>query len=160
MPELARLLDANSTYARTHERTDQARPARGLAIVACMDARVDVAAVLGLERGDAHVIRNAGGRVTDDVLRSLAVSTHVTGVDTVVLMQHTDCAMASTTDEQLQARTGANLRFFTIGDHHAALRHDIETLSSAPFLQRVTVMAGFVYDVETGAIDEVVRRER
>lgn len=160
MSELARILDANRTYARTHERTDQARPARGVAIVSCMDARVDVAVVLGLERGDAHVVRNAGARVTDDVLRSLAVSTHVTGVDTVVVMQHTDCAMAATTDEQLRARTGADLEFFTIDDHHAALRQDIETLSAAPFLQRVTVMAGFLYDVETGVIDEVVRSER
>ena len=125
-----------------------------------MDARIDVAAVLGLERGDAHVIRNAGGRLTDDVLRSLAVSTHVGGVDTVVMMQHTQCAMAGTTDEDLRARTGANLAFFAIVDHHTALRRDIEALSVVPFLGQVTLAAGLLYDIDTGKVDEIVRWDR
>ena len=93
-----------------------------------MDARIDVFAALGLHLGEAHVIRNAGGRVTDDVLRSLALSTHVLGVDTVVIMQHTKCGLAGVTDEELRRLTGAGLGFFPIDDHAAALREDIHLL--------------------------------
>ena len=83
------------------------RPGRHLAVVTCMDARIDVFAVLGLHLGEAHVIRNAGGRVTDDVLRSLALSSGVLGVDTAVVMQHTKCGLAGVTDAELRALTGA-----------------------------------------------------
>ena len=95
-----------------------------------MDARIDVFAALGLHLGEAHVIRNAGGRVTDDVLRSLALSSHVLGVDTVVVMQHTKCGLAGVTDEELRTLTGADLGFFPIDDHAAALREDIELLTA------------------------------
>src|SRR5688500_8117141 len=95
-----------------------------------MDARIDVFAILGLHLGEAHVIRNAGGRVTDDVLRSLALSVHVLGVDTVVVMQHTGCGLAGATDEELRRRTGAHLGFYPIDDRTAALREDAELLSS------------------------------
>ena len=94
-----------------------------------MDARIDVFAILGLHLGEAHVIRNAGGRVTDDVLRSLALSTHVLGVDTVIVMQHTSCGLAGVTDDELKALTGADLGFFPIDDHAAALREDIDILT-------------------------------
>lgn len=88
MTEVRRLLADNKAYASTHVNSGEPRPSRRLAVVTCMDARIDVAA-LGLHLGEAHVIRNAGGRVTDDVLRSLALASHVLGVDTVVIMQHT-----------------------------------------------------------------------
>jgi carbonic anhydrase len=125
-----------------------------------MDARIDVFAALGLHLGEAHVLRNAGGRVTDDVLRSLALSCHVLGVDTVVVMQHTKCGLAGVTDAELRERTGADLGFYPIDDHAAALREDIELLARTDFLGPVKVVAGFVFDVETGAIDDVVRWER
>jgi carbonic anhydrase len=89
MTEVARLLDANRAYAPRHQHVADARPSRHIAVLTCMDARIDVFAALGLQLGEAHVLRNAGGRVTDDVLRSLALSTHVLGVDTVVVLQHT-----------------------------------------------------------------------
>jgi carbonic anhydrase len=160
MTQVARLLAANEGYAAARANVADPRPGRHLAVVTCMDARIDVFAALGLHLGEAHVIRNAGGRVTDDVLRSLALSSHVLGVHTVVVMQHTKCGLAGVTDEELSARTGAHLGFFPIDDHTAALREDIELLAETPFLGPVTVIAGFVYDVESGEIDDVVRWER
>jgi carbonic anhydrase len=160
MTQVARLLSANEGYAAARANVADPRPGRRLAVVTCMDARIDVFAALGLHLGEAHVIRNAGGRVTDDVLRSLALSSHVLGVDTVVVMQHTKCGLAGVTDEELSARTGAHLGFFPIDDHTAALREDITLLAETPFLGPVQVIAGFVYDVESGEIDDVVRWER
>lgn len=125
-----------------------------------MDARIDVFAALDLHPGDAHVLRNAGGRVTDDVLRSLALSTHMFGVDTLVVMQHTKCGLAGVTDEELQARTGADLGFFPIDDHAAALHEDIDLITAKPYLQPLQVVEGIVYDVETGKVDDVYRWER
>ena len=160
MTEVARLLAANDAYAAARANVADPRPSRHLAVVTCMDARIDVFAALGLHLGEAHVLRNAGGRVTDDVLRSLALSSHVLGVRTVVVMQHTKCGLAGVTDRELQERTGADLGFFPIDDHAAALREDIDLLTTTPYLAPVTVVAGFVYDVESGEIDDVVRWER
>lgn len=160
MSQVQRLLEANVAYAAARANVADARPSRHLAIVTCMDARIDVFAVLGLHLGEAHVIRNAGGRVTDDVLRSLALSCHVLGVDTVVVMQHTRCGLAGVTDEELQRRTGADLGFFPIDDHGAALREDIEILTTKTYLAPLSVIAGFVYDVESGELEDVVRWER
>lgn len=160
MEPIAELLEANKRYAGAHAALGGARPGRRLAVVTCMDARIDVFAALGLHLRDAHVIRNAGGRVTADVLRSVALSGHVLGVDTLVVMQHTRCGLEGVTDEELRRQTGADLGFFPIDDHEAALRDDIETLSQTSYLEPIKVIAGFVYDVETGLIDDVVRWER
>ena len=160
MPDLARLLAANHAYSAARAGVADARPSQHLAIVTCMDARIDVFAVLGLHLGEAHVIRNAGGRVTEDVLRSLALSTHVLGVDTVVLMQHTRCGLAGVTDEELQGRTGADVGFLPIADHGAALRQDIDILATTSYLEPMQAVAGFLYDVETGEVTDVVRWER
>jgi len=160
MGQITRLLAANDAYAAARASVADARPGRRLAVITCMDARIDVFAVLGLHLGEAHVIRNAGGRVTDDVLRSLALSSHVLGVDTVVVMQHTKCGLAGVTDEELQELTGANLGFFAIDDQLAALREDVELLATKPYLHPIEVIAGFVYDVESGRIDDAVRWER
>src|SRR5438094_2361995 len=111
MTELGRLHDANDGYASARANVADARPKRRVAVVTCMDARIDVFAVLGLHLGEAHVIRNAGGRITDDVLRSLALSSQVLGVDTVVVMQHTKCGLAGVTDDELRRLTGADLGF-------------------------------------------------
>jgi carbonic anhydrase len=158
MTLLDELLAANEATTRPAA-LDQ-RPTRRLAVVTCMDARIDVFAVLGLELGAAHVIRNAGGRLTDDVLRSLALSTAVLGVDTVVVMQHTECGLAGASDAELRARTGADLDFLPIADHEAALRADIGRLSGTPYLAAVRTIAGFVYDVDSGRVEDVVRWER
>lgn len=160
MTEIARLLDANDGYAAARANVADPRPHRRLAVVTCMDARIDVFAVLGLHLGEALVIRNAGGRVTDDVLRSLALSCHVLGVDVVVVMQHTKCGLAGVTDEELRQLTGADLGFFPIDDHAAALREDIDVLTTTPYLEPLKVVAGLVYDVESGEINDVARWER
>ena len=160
MTDVARLLAANEAYAAARANVADARPSRHLAVLTCMDARIDVFAALGLQAGEAHVLRNAGARVTDDVLRSLALSSHVLGVDTVVVMQHTGCGLAGASDEELQQRTGADLRFLAIDDHTEALHRDVDVLADTPYLGPLRVIAGFVYDVESGAVEDVVRWER
>ena len=160
MTEITELLAANRAYASARANVRDPRPGRRLAVVTCMDARIDVFAVLGLHLGEAHVIRNAGGRITDDVLRSLALSTAVLGVDTAVVMQHTECGLAGVTDEELRRLTGSDLGFLPIDDHAAALREDIELLAATPYLHSLRAIAGFVYDVETGQLDDVARWER
>jgi carbonic anhydrase len=159
--EIARMLSANAAYAAGgHTHVADARPSRRVAVVTCMDARIDVFAVLGLRIGEAHVIRNAGGRVSEDVLRSLALSTHVLGVDTVVVMQHTGCGLAGVTDAELRERTGADLGFLPIDDHAAVLRRDVDLLTETPFLTPIGAIAGLVYDVATGTVEEVCRWQR
>jgi carbonic anhydrase len=160
MTRISDLLAANRAYAEARANVADPRPGRHLAVVTCMDARIDVFAVLGLHLGEAHVIRNAGGRVTDDVLRSLALSSGVLGVDTAVVMQHTECGLVGVTDTQLRELTGADLGFFPIDDHAEALREDVDLLARTPYLDRLRLIAGLVYDVESGQLDEVVRRER
>ena len=159
MTEIEWLLTANEAYAHARASAADPRPGRRLAVVTCMDARIDVFAVLGLHLGEALVIRNAGGRVTDDVLRSLALATHVLGVDTVVVMQHTKCGLAGVTDEALREITGAGFEFLSIDDHAAALREDIDVLTTKPYLP-LQMIAGFVFDVESGEIDDVCRWQR
>jgi carbonic anhydrase len=160
MTQISQLLDANRGYAAARANVADPRPGRHMAVVTCMDARIDVFAALGLHLGEAHVIRNAGGRVTDDVLRSLALSCNVLGVDTVVVMQHTKCGLAGVTDEELQKITGANLGFFPIDDHVAALREDIALVSAKSYLAPLKVIVGFIYDVESGEVDDVAYWER
>jgi carbonic anhydrase len=160
MSQIAQLLAANRGYAAARANVTDARPGRRLAVVTCMDARIDVFAVLGLHLGEAHVIRNAGGRVTEDVLRSLALSSHVLGVDTVVVMQHTKCGLAGVTDDELRKLTGAELGFLPIDDHAAALREDIAQLVTKPYLAPLMAIAGFIYDVESGELDDVAYWER
>jgi carbonic anhydrase len=160
MTQIAQLLSANEGYAAARANIADPHPSRHLAVVTCMDARIDVLAALGLYLGETHVIRNAGGRVTDDVLRSLAVSSHVLGVDTVVVMQHTTCGLVGVTDEELQKLTGADLEFFSIDHHAATLRKDIELLTTKPYLGLLQVVVGFIYDIESGEVSEVARWER
>src|SRR5688500_12685183 len=160
MTAVSRLLEANASYAAARAVAADARPSRRLAIVTCMDARIDVFAALGLHLGEALVIRNAGGRVTADVLRSLTLGSHVLGVNTVVVMQHTGCGLAGVTADELRSRTAADFTFFPIDDHAAALREDIGLLTTKDYLWPLEVIAGFIYDVESGEIDDVVRWER
>jgi carbonic anhydrase len=125
-----------------------------------MDARIDPLAALGLELGDAVVLRNGGGRVTDDVLRSLAVGVHKLNVEAVVLMQHTECGVSGVTDEDLRMVTGADLPFFTIDDHANALRADIELLASKAYLEGITKIEGLLYDTSSGEVELISRWDR
>ncbi len=138
-----------------------ARPKRGLAIVTCMDARIDPLVVFGLETGDAHILRNAGARVTDDTVRSLAVSCRLAGVRHVWLLQHSGCAMAAPSDKALRRRfvsgssASVDVPLLSIDDHVQALRRDLRRLRSEELLPAGVVVAGGILHLETGAIETV-----
>lgn len=157
MSRIDPLLEANGRYATGHAALASSAPQQHVAVLTCMDCRIDPLAVLGLELGAAHVLRNAGARVTDDVLRSLVLSSHALGVDSVVVMQHTRCGVASGTDEQLREQTGSDLDFLAIADHGEALRADVARLAGEPFLGPVGEIAGVLFDVDTGRVEDVVR---
>jgi carbonic anhydrase len=135
-------------------------PARKLAIVACMDARLIPTTVLGLQEGDAHVIRNAGGVVTDDTIRSLAISQHKLGTEEIILIHHTDCGMLTFRDddfrEELQEETGVKPSWAaeSFTDVDRDLRQSMERIRNSPFVPKKNVR-GFVYEVETGKLREV-----
>ena len=137
------------------------RPLRRLAIVTCMDSRLDVFAALGLEVGDAHILRNAGGVVTDDVIRSLAVSQRKLGTTAVMLIHHSDCGMQTLTDDgfraELLAATGVAPAFAieSFADADADVRQSIERVRRSPFLVHRDEVRGFVYDVDTHRLREV-----
>ena len=136
-------------------------PARRLAVLACMDARLDPAKLLGLQEGDAHVIRNAGGVVSDDALRSLAISQHLLGTEEIVLIHHTDCGMLTFTDDefadQLERATGKRPDWpvHTFSDLEGNVRRSIEKVKNSPFVPKTDAVRGFVYEVETGRLREV-----
>lgn len=161
------VLAANDAHRRSFPGSGlPGRAARGLAVVTCMDSRIDPLAVLGLAPGDAKVLRTAGARVTDDVLRSLVLAHHLLGVERVLVMAHTDCGMAKATDEQvheaIRARTGVDSRsveFATITDQSATLAHDVQRVRSSPYLPSSMPVAGAVYDVRTGGVSVTVAEE-
>ena len=138
-----------------------AAPARKLAVIACMDARLDPARILGLEEGDAHVIRNAGGVVTDDEIRSLAISQHLLGTEEIVLIHHTDCGMLTITDEEfaqrLEKETGErpHWRAHAFSDLDQNVRDSVRMIRESPFVPRTDNVRGYVYDVRTGELREV-----
>jgi carbonic anhydrase len=138
-----------------------AAPRRKLAVLACMDARLDPAGVLGLEAGDAHVIRNAGGVVTDDAIRSLAISQHLLGTEEIVLIHHTDCGMLKVTDEEFAAKLEQDCgerpdwTAQAFGDLDESVRESIARLRESPFVPNTESVRGFVYEVETGRLREV-----
>ena len=149
-------------YAETFEQGDlPLPPAKRVAIVACMDARLDPYALLGLSEGDAHVIRNAGGVVTDDEIRSLAISQRLLGTEEIILIHHTDCGMLTFTDDEfrrdIQRDTGikpewAAEAFDDLGED---VRQSIGRIKSSPFIPRKDHVRGFIYDVTSGRLDEV-----
>jgi carbonic anhydrase len=156
------LLANNEQYARVFDAGGKpGTPARKVAVLACMDARLDPARILGLEEGDAHVIRNAGGVVTDDAIRSLAISQHLLGTDEIILIQHTDCGMQNTTDEEITARLASHAGQWppfkprTFSNLERNLRESVRVLNESPFLLKRDQVRGFVYDVETGRLTEV-----
>ena len=139
-----------------------AAPAKKLAVIACMDARLDPARILGLEVGDAHVIRNAGGVVTDDEIRSLAISQHLLGTEEIVLIHHTDCGMLTISDEEfgdrLESETGErpHWRAHAFKDLDENVRDSIRLIRESPFVPHTERIRGFVYDVKSGELRQVV----
>jgi carbonic anhydrase len=142
-------------------------PARKIAIVACMDARLTIEPMLGLKTGDAHIIRNAGGVVTDDVVRSLIISQQLLGTQEVMVINHTDCGMLTFEDESLRRRllkeTGklavAPARFYSFDDVEQNVREQVQKLRSHPWIPQKILVRGFVYDVKTGSLKEVTPAE-
>ena len=155
------LLNARS-YHRTFDRGRLPRPpARHLAVVTCMDARIDVFSLLGLREGDAHVIRNAGGVITDDEIRSLAISQRLMGTREIVLIHHTDCGMQAFSDDEfrreLEAETGVPVPWDTeaFSDLELDVRKSVRRVVESPFIPHTDAVRGFVYEVETGRLREV-----
>jgi carbonic anhydrase len=162
MDTIDALLENNRSFAEG--RTDQhldVEPQRHLAIVTCMDSRLDVFAALGLGNGEAHVLRNAGGVITDDVIRSLAISQRKLGTREVMLIHHTDCGMQKITDDgfraELQEATGTAPSFAieSFADIDADVRQSILRVRRCPFLLHRDAVRGFVYDVDTHQLREV-----
>ena len=155
-------LEANKSYASDFAKGDKAMPpAKKVAVVACMDARIETGRLLGLEEGDAHVIRNAGGVVTDDVIRSLAISQRLLGTREIVLIHHTDCGMLTFKDDDLKAQieedTGLRPQFAleAFSDLSDDVRQSIRRIQASPFVPHKDSVRGFIYDVENGQLNEV-----
>jgi len=159
--EFERLLAENERYTESFDRSALTpAPLSGLAIVACMDARLDVEEALGLRTGDAHIIRNAGGIATDDVIRSLIVSQQLLGTDEIVVIGHTDCGLLGVDEDALRDRLAAttggrlDIRFESFDDLEASVHASVERLRTHPWLRRVSVH-GLIFDVATGRLHEV-----
>lgn len=156
------LLQSNAAYAEAFNKGDlPLPPARGVAVVACMDARLNVYGMLGLQEGDAHVIRNAGGVITDDEIRSLAISQRLLGTREIILIHHTDCGMLTFSDDevkqQIQEEVGIKPEFAleAFSDLEEDVRQSIRRIQSSPFIPNKDSVRGFVYEVETGRLREV-----
>ncbi|HSK98354.1 MAG TPA: carbonic anhydrase [Euzebyales bacterium] len=156
------LLANNAAYVEGFDKGDlPVPPGRGVAVVACMDARLDPARVLGLEEGDAHVIRNAGGVITDDAIRSLLISQRLLGTTEIILIHHTDCGMLTFSDDdvkrQVEQDTGIRPPFAleAFADLEGDVRQSIARIKASPFVPHADAVRGFVYDVKTGELREV-----
>lgn len=164
MSRFDEFLEANAAFAQTFDQGDLPMPpARKVAVVACMDARLHPEKVLGLAIGDAHVIRNAGGRA-EDALRSLVISERLLGTTEIVVLHHTDCGMLTFTNEQLAAKIKADLGadvsgqdFLPFPDLEQSVRDDVSLLRSSPLIPGDIPISGAIYDVTTGKLHEVVR---
>ncbi|MGH8993913.1 MAG: beta-class carbonic anhydrase [Acidimicrobiia bacterium] len=136
-------------------------PAKQVAVVTCMDARLNIDGILGLDEGDAHVIRNAGGVVTEDAIRSLTISQRLLGTEEIILIHHTDCGMLTFTDDELKAKiesdTGIRPPFAleSFSDLDDEVRQSINRIKASPFVRKTDSVRGFVYDVATGKLHEV-----
>jgi len=156
-------LQANENYAKEFKLGHLPMPpGRKLAIVACMDARLTVEQVLGLATGEAHIIRNAGGLITEDAIRSLIISAQLLGTRTIYVIQHTDCGMLTFRDEELSDRLGketghdaSHIHFRAFSDVAKSVAIQIQRVREIPFLPREADVHGFVYDVRTGKLREI-----
>jgi carbonic anhydrase len=157
------LLEHSKAYAADFTKGDlPLPPAKKIAILACMDARLHPTKVLGLDEGDAHIIRNAGGVVTDDEIRSLAISQRLLGTEEIVLIHHTDCGMLTFTDDEfknsIQEETGIKPEWAaeSFPDIDEDVRQSIARIQASPFIPKKDSVRGFVYDVEHGTLQEVL----
>lgn len=163
MSEVPKLLEANEAFAASFDQGDlEIPPSRGVLVLTCIDARIDPAGILGLELGEAHVLRNAGGRATDDAIRSATISSWLLGTREYVVIHHTDCGMTKFTDDVLHAKireaTGADVsgdEYLSFSDLDQSLREDVARLRDLKTLPEGVTVAGFVYDVRTGVLREV-----
>ena len=156
------LLANNEAYAASFKHGDlPLPPAKKVAVVACMDARLHVHGALGLTAGDAHVIRNAGGAVTDDAIRSLAISQRLLGTEEIILIHHTDCGMLTFSDDEfrdsIERETGIKPEWAaeSFSDLETDVRQSIARIKASPFIPRKDSVRGFIYEVETGRLREV-----
>src|SRR5215204_6060288 len=156
------LLQNNERYAQSFDKGDlPLPPGKGVAVVACMDARLNPSFLLGLQEGDAHVIRNAGGVITDDEIRSLAISQRLLGTEEIILIHHTDCGMLTFQDDefrrQIQDDTGIKPQWApeSFGDLEEDVRQSKARIESSPFIPNKNSIRGFIYDVDTGRLQEV-----
>lgn len=160
--DFADVIAGNEHYVTVRDARElEARAAKGLAVLTCMDSRIEPLHMLGLERGDAKILRNAGARVTDDVLRTLILGRYLLGVDRVMVVAHTRCRMAGGTEDDVHdAITAAggpdtrSLQFLTAPDQEAAVAADVQRVRSYPYLSEVAV-GGFIYDIDTGLLRQV-----
>jgi carbonic anhydrase len=158
----ADVLAANAAYAQDFRLAGlEARAARGLAVLTCMDSRIEPLAMLGLQPGDAKILRNAGARVTDDVLRTLVLASYLLGVDRAMVVAHTECRMAAGEEDDVHDAVAAaggpdtrSLAFLVTADQEATLRADVQRVRSWPYLARLRV-GGFLYDVSTGRLGRI-----
>ena len=156
------LLANNARYAETFQGPLPLPPAKHVAVLACMDARLNVYGALGLQEGDSHVIRNAGGVVTDDEIRSLAISQRLLGTKEIILIHHTDCGMLTFTDDEfakgIQDEVGVAPQWTAeaFADLAEDVRQSIDRIRTSPFVPHTDQVRGFVFDVATGKLDEVV----
>jgi carbonic anhydrase len=157
------VLAANAVYAeKFHDPGRPGRAARGLAVVTCMDSRISPLEMLGLEPGDAKILRNAGARVTDDVLRTLVLAVHLLDVNRIMVVPHTDCRMTKVTDDEIHAEMltrgidTRSLEFRTTSNQLEELARDVQRIRSSPYLPKDLPVMGAVYDVVTGLIDVAV----
>jgi len=154
MPVLEEVQSANEEYASEFAKGQLPMPpGRKFAVVTCMDARLDPAKFLGLEEGDAHVIRNAGGIVTDDALRSLVISHNLLGTEDVFVIAHTDCGMLTFSNEELQEQLATDIEFHPFSDLDESVRASVARVRESPICSGS--VHGFVYEVETGRLREV-----
>ena len=162
--KFADLISANSDYVQSFKYSElTGSAARGLAIVTCMDSRIDPLHIVGMEAGDAKILRNAGARVTEDVLRTLVLATHLLGVNRILVMPHTDCKMASGEEHEIHAaileKSGVDTRGLeirTVKDQMKALVTDIQRIESYPLLAKNIKVMGAVFSVETGKLTPVI----
>ena len=164
MGEVAKMVEANDAFAEIFDRGDlEIPPGRGVAVLTCIDARIDPARALGIDIGDAHIIRNAGGRASDDAVRSLMISSWLLGTREFVVIHHTDCGMMKFTNDVLRQKIKdekavdvGDTDFLTFSDLDQSVRDDVETIRALGSLPEGIELSGYVYDVRTGQLREVV----
>ncbi|HZU02464.1 MAG TPA: carbonic anhydrase [Ktedonobacteraceae bacterium] len=160
MTVVQEFLKANEAYAANFQKGDLPMPpARHVAVLTCMDARLHPSRFLGLQEGDAHVIRNAGGRASEDAIRSLVISEQLLGTNTIVVIHHTDCGMLTFSNSDLRAKIKQDLHanadsidFLPFGNLEQSVRDDVATLKASPLIPDNIEISGFIYDVESGKL--------